>query len=41
MNKENSEKLIDDKKICIIIKQFLPDINQQFISLTKKIKISK
>ena len=38
MNKENSEKLIDDKKICIIIKQFLPDINQQFISLTKKNK---
>ena len=31
-------KIIDDKKIYIIIKQFLSDINQQFISMSKNNK---
>ena len=43
MKTENRDynKIIDDKKICIIIKQFLPDINQQFISMTKNNKSLK
>jgi hypothetical protein len=40
MKTENRDynKIIDDKKICIIIKQLIPDINQQFISMTKNNK---
>jgi len=38
MKIENGEKIIDDKKVCIIIKQFLPDVNQNFLSLSKNNK---
>ena len=38
MKIENGEKIIDDKKVCIIIKQFLPDMNQNFLSMTKNNK---
>ena len=31
-------KIIDDKKICIIIKQFFSDTNKKFISMTKNNK---
>ena len=43
MKNENKDynKVIDDKKICIIIKQLLPDINQQFNSMTKNNKSLK